>query len=257
MGLDGSSISSGAYPGFSSGGTINAEHLILTSAKYFQSAVVPGGRNSNPPPSAIPARYTQAKDGAIIIILILFSRLFASGQETAFSKEIKSLFFNIPINIDTLSIVDTLKKNSFLHYEGAERKSYLSTNGSLTYKEVIVSKHLFSFVVSPVGQLIIDTGYIKISLFNDKQPFSTSWRIQFSDKISAEKYFEYIKDTFQKISRTQILDSNKDIIKMASYSISSESEREICEATFFLQRNVQKKKYEIVLYWGIHNPIKD
>jgi len=56
VGLDGSSISSGAYPGFSSGGTINAEHLILTSAKYFHSAVVPGGWNSNPPPSAIPAR---------------------------------------------------------------------------------------------------------------------------------------------------------------------------------------------------------
>jgi len=65
VGLDGSTISSSKNPGFSSGGTNNAEHLILTSATNFQSAVVPGGRNSNPPPSAIPARYTQAKDGAM------------------------------------------------------------------------------------------------------------------------------------------------------------------------------------------------
>jgi len=65
VGLDGSTISGSKNLGFSSGGTNNAEHLILTSSKYFQSAVVPGGRNTNSPPSAIPARYTQAKDGAI------------------------------------------------------------------------------------------------------------------------------------------------------------------------------------------------
>jgi len=64
VGLDGKTISSSKNPGFSSGGTNNAEHLILTSTKHFQSAVVPGGRNSNSPPSAIPARYTQAKDAA-------------------------------------------------------------------------------------------------------------------------------------------------------------------------------------------------
>jgi len=57
VGLEGSTMSSNANPGFSSGGTNNADHLILTSSKYFQSAAVPGGRNSNPPPSAIPARY--------------------------------------------------------------------------------------------------------------------------------------------------------------------------------------------------------
>jgi len=59
VGLDGSTIGSSKNPGFSSGGTNNADHLILTSSKYFQSAVVPGGRNSNPPPSAIPARCRQ------------------------------------------------------------------------------------------------------------------------------------------------------------------------------------------------------
>ena len=56
VGLDGSTISSNKNPSISSGGTSNAERLILTSSKQLQSAVVPGGRNSNPPPSAIPAR---------------------------------------------------------------------------------------------------------------------------------------------------------------------------------------------------------
>ena len=65
VGLDGSTISSNKNPSISSGGASNAERLILTSSKQLQSAVVPGGRNSNPPPSTIPARYTQAKDGAI------------------------------------------------------------------------------------------------------------------------------------------------------------------------------------------------
>jgi len=65
VGLDGRTMSGGRNPGFSSGRTNNADHLILISSTYFQSAVVPGGRNTNPPPSAIPARYTQAKDGAI------------------------------------------------------------------------------------------------------------------------------------------------------------------------------------------------
>lgn len=194
----------------------------------------------------------------IIIILISLSRIFSFGQETAFSKEIKNLFFNTPINIDTASIVDSFKKIVSLYYEGAERKSYLSTNGSLTYREVFVTKHLFTFIVSPLGQLPIDTGYITLSLFDEiNKPFSTGWHIQFSNRESAEKYFEYLKDTFQKISKTQILDRNKDIIKMARYSINSKSEREICEATFFLRRNDQKKKYEIVLYWGIHNLVKD
>jgi len=64
VGLDGRTISSNKKPIFSSGGTSHANHLILTSSKYFQSAVVPGGRNTNSPPSAIPGRYTQAKDGA-------------------------------------------------------------------------------------------------------------------------------------------------------------------------------------------------
>jgi len=58
VGLEGSTISSSKNPIFSPGGTSNADHLILTSSKYFQSAVVPGGRNSNSPPSAIPARCT-------------------------------------------------------------------------------------------------------------------------------------------------------------------------------------------------------
>jgi len=60
VGQDGSTISTNKNPSFSSGGTNNADHLILTSSKQFQSAVVPGGRNSNPPPSAIPARCLQA-----------------------------------------------------------------------------------------------------------------------------------------------------------------------------------------------------
>jgi len=64
VGLDGSTIGGSKNPGFSSGGTSNADHLILTSSKYFQSVVVPGGRNTNSPPSAIPVRYTQAKEGA-------------------------------------------------------------------------------------------------------------------------------------------------------------------------------------------------
>jgi hypothetical protein len=59
VGQEGSTISSSKNPGFSSGGTNYAEHLILTSSIKFQSAVVPGGRNSNPPPSAIPARWIQ------------------------------------------------------------------------------------------------------------------------------------------------------------------------------------------------------
>jgi len=58
VGLDGRTISGSKNPIFSSGGTNSADHLILTSSKYFQSAVVPGGRNSNSPPSAIPARCT-------------------------------------------------------------------------------------------------------------------------------------------------------------------------------------------------------
>jgi len=56
VGLEGSTMSSSKNPGFSSGGTSNGEHLILTSSKYFQSVVVPGGRIRNSPPSAIPAR---------------------------------------------------------------------------------------------------------------------------------------------------------------------------------------------------------
>jgi len=60
VGLDGSTISSSKNPGFSSGGTNNAKHLILISSKHFQSAVVPGGRIRNSPPSAIPARCLQA-----------------------------------------------------------------------------------------------------------------------------------------------------------------------------------------------------
>jgi len=42
VGLDGRSIGSSKDPGFSSGWTNNAGHLILTSSNYFQSAVVPG-----------------------------------------------------------------------------------------------------------------------------------------------------------------------------------------------------------------------
>jgi len=56
VGLEGRTISSSKNPGCGSGGTNYADHLILTSSKKFQSAVVPGGRNTNSPPSAIPAR---------------------------------------------------------------------------------------------------------------------------------------------------------------------------------------------------------
>jgi len=48
VGLDGSTMSGRKNPGFRSGRTNYGEYLILTSAKHFQSAVVPGGRNSNP-----------------------------------------------------------------------------------------------------------------------------------------------------------------------------------------------------------------
>jgi len=71
VGLEGRTISSSANPIFSSGGTNNAEHLILTSSKCFQSAVVPGGRNSNPPPSAIPARCMQCTMRALLLFSII------------------------------------------------------------------------------------------------------------------------------------------------------------------------------------------
>jgi len=77
VGQDGSTISSSKNPSFSSGGTNNAGHLILTSSNYFQSAVVPGGRNSNPPPSAIPARYMQTKTGNTILMkFVLWKTVF-------------------------------------------------------------------------------------------------------------------------------------------------------------------------------------
>ena len=57
VGQDGSTIGSSAYPGCSSGRTINFQLWFLTSAKHFKSAVVPGGRIKNPPPSAIPVRW--------------------------------------------------------------------------------------------------------------------------------------------------------------------------------------------------------
>jgi len=59
-------MSGSKNPGISPGRTNNDEHLILTSLTYFQSAVVPGGRNTNSPPSAIPARWLQLSNKLIV-----------------------------------------------------------------------------------------------------------------------------------------------------------------------------------------------
>jgi len=43
-------------PSCGSGWTNTAEHFILTSALYFQSAAAVGGRNTNATPAQSPAR---------------------------------------------------------------------------------------------------------------------------------------------------------------------------------------------------------
>ncbi|MBP8115331.1 MAG: hypothetical protein KAY50_08240 [Chitinophagaceae bacterium] len=48
-----------AKPGIGSGWTNIAEHFILTSTLYFQSAAAVGGRNTNSTPAQSPARCTS------------------------------------------------------------------------------------------------------------------------------------------------------------------------------------------------------
>ena len=104
MGLEGRPIGSSENPGFSSGGTNNADHLILTSSKQFQSAVVPGGRNSNPHHRQYLPVGRNTKRPSMRNVLIIS---FLAWSITASSQVTKEINF-----IDSIcSSIDTLKTN--------------------------------------------------------------------------------------------------------------------------------------------------
>jgi len=119
VGLDGRTISSSAYPGGSSGGTNNGGHLILTSSKQFQSAAVPGGRNSNSPPSAIPARCVQARNLKMRTFSIILLTLCFGCQSR-------------PNAVDTIPTVQTkiISRQDFfkISYDIPLLKSYTDTS---------------------------------------------------------------------------------------------------------------------------------
>ena len=102
VGLDGSPISGSKNPIFSSGGTNNAEHLILTSAKRFQSAVVPGGRIRNPHHRQyLPVRHNAMK--TLIFISFFLLCLSVCGQKsstTTTTNKISTDKIYIPVDLD-------------------------------------------------------------------------------------------------------------------------------------------------------------
>ena len=83
-----------------------------------------------------------------------------------------------------------------------------------------------------------------------KKLLGLNWRLQFSDKAAATKYFDKLKQSFSSVATDKKFEHEKGVGEFAQFSSRNQVDTGVRDITLLLGKSSIAKKYEIVLVLG-------
>lgn len=194
----------------------------------------------------------------MIRILFIISTAFISIQSMAqtktFSQCVNDLFFGVDVSSKSASILDNLLSMPELHYsEVGARQWNINISMAMQSHKALSTKHQFTFSHSPLPGLKIENGIIEATLGETdsvRKLLDLGWRLQFSDKASATKYFDTLKQIFGDSATEKKIEHNKHFGEIAQFATRNHADSGIKDITLFLEKSATTKNYEILLVFG-------
>lgn len=188
------------------------------------------------------------------MILTIFSSTHAVSQSTTFSQRVNELFFGVDLSNKSASLFDSLLSIPQLrHSDNGVRQQDLNVAMEMNSHEAWSSRHLFYFSESPIPGLEIEMGTIEVWLGETesfKKILSLHWQLQFSNKVSATKYFDKLKQLFADLATMKKFEKDKEVGDIAQFSTRNPLDTGVRDITLFLGKSPTTKKYEVSLVLG-------
>lgn len=189
-----------------------------------------------------------------IIILTLFSSTHSMSQSKTFSQTVNELFFGVDVSNKSASLFDSLLSVPKLrHTDNGVRQWNLHVSMEMKSDKAWSSRHQFSFAESPLPDLQIEMGTIEVTLGETdsvKKVLNLSWQVQFSDKLSATKYFDKLKQLFGDLATKKKFEKDKDVGDIAQFSTRNSVDTGVRDISLFLGKSPMTKKYQVSLVFG-------
>jgi hypothetical protein len=190
----------------------------------------------------------------IFIVLSLFSSTLSISQTMTFSQSVNKLFFDVDVSSKSASLIDSFLYVPQLHHrDKIARQWNLNVAMEMKSDKAWSSKHEFSFTESPLPDLNIEKGFIEVRLGETdsaKKLLSLNWRLEFTVKSAATKYFDKIKQLFGDVATNKKFEHDKDLGDIAQFSSSNPVDTGVRDITFFLGKSPMTKKYEVGLVFA-------
>ncbi|GAA4733437.1 hypothetical protein [Flavisolibacter ginsenosidimutans] len=176
------------------------------------------------------------------------------SQSTTFSQRVNELFFGVDISNKSASLLDSLLSIPQLHHsDNGVRQWNLNVAMEMKSDKAWSSRHQFSFSESPLPDLQIEMGTIEVTLGETdsvKKLLNLNWHVQFSDKVSATKYFDKLKQLFGDLATKKKFEKDKDIGNIAQFSTRNPVDTGVRDITLFLGKSPMTNKYQVSLMLG-------
>lgn len=176
------------------------------------------------------------------------------SQTTSFSQRVNELFFGVDVSKKSASLLDSFLSISQLHHrDNGVRQWNLNIAMEMKSDKAWSSRHEFAFTESPLPDLKIEKGAIELSLGetdSTKKLLGLNWRLQFSDKAAATKYFDKLKQSFSSVATDKKFEHEKGVGEFAQFSSRNQVDTGVRDITLLLGKSSIAKKYEIVLVLG-------
>ena len=176
------------------------------------------------------------------------------SQTMTFSQRVNELFFGVDVSLKSASLIDSFFSVPQLHRsDNGARQWNLNTAIEMKSDKAWSSRYEFVFTESPLPDLKIGNGTIEVTLGetdSTKKILDLNWRLQFSDKAAATKYFDNLKKLFGDISTNKKFEHDKIGGDIAQFSTKNHAGTGVKDITLFLSKSPLTNKFEVFLVLG-------
>lgn len=176
------------------------------------------------------------------------------SQTVTFSQRVNQLFFGVDVSNKSGSLVDSFSKVPQLHHrDNGVRQWNLNVFMEMKSDKAWSSRHDFAFTESPLPDMKIESGAIELTLGetdSSQKLLGLNWRVHFSDKAAATKYFDKLKQLFGDLATSKKFEQDKDVGDIAQFSTRNPVDKGVRDITLFLGKSPSTKKYEVALVFG-------
>ncbi|MDE1192836.1 MAG: hypothetical protein PW786_11950 [Arachidicoccus sp.] len=166
------------------------------------------------------------------------------SQRITLSQRINQLCFGVDVTNQSISIVDSLRSLTQLHYNADNARNLDIIDNIWT------STPYFTFTESPLPDLKIKEGTIRVKLgWKDSDSIGKvlelNWYAKFSKNSEAKIYFEKLKQLFEEATIYKKFEHDKKEGDAAYFTNSNQNDKKKLLVALFLFKSLETKKYEV------------